>query len=281
MRLEAQMRMNRWIGMALLALVLMVGGVGQVVADSHDGAPSGDDLWLEVYGQDIEEIDEPKDPLEVPNRLIFAFNRALDIFVIRPVAVTYDFWVPDKVRESVGNFLRNLSTPMILANDLLQGEGERAGITASRFVINSTAGILGLFDVAEDMGYPRHSEDFGQTLGSYGMGEGIYVVLPLLGPSSARDGVGKVVDIFLDPVTYLAPQNVALGRTVADGVQLRSENIEILDELERDSIDFYARIRSLYRQNRENEIRNGEPASDLPAPGLTSTEPRKQLSGLY
>ncbi len=276
------MRMNRWIGMALLALVLMMGGACQVVADSHDGVPSGDDLWLEVYGQDIEEIDETNDPLEIPNRLIFNFNRALDVLIIRPVAVTYHFWVPDKVRESIGNFLRNLSTPVILANDLLQGEGKRAGVTASRFVINSTAGILGLFDVAEDMGYPRHSEDFGQTLGSYGMGEGIYVVLPLLGPSSARDGVGKVVDIFLDPVTYLAPQNVALGRTVADGVQLRSENIETLDELERDSIDFYARIRSLHRQNRENEIRNGEPASDLPAPGLTSTEPGKaQISGLY
>lgn len=207
---------------------------------------------------------DDNDPLEVPNRMFFAFNEAVDFLIIRPIAVTYRFIVPTGVRNSVTNFLRNLRTPVILANDLLQGDLARAETTAARFFINSTIGVLGLFDIAADSGLPYHEEDFGQTLGTYGAGEGIYLVLPILGPSSLRDAGGRIVDLFLDPLTYLAPESVNLGRTAATGIDARARNLETLDELKRDSLDFYARIRSLYRQNRESEINNGEPPEGSP-----------------
>jgi phospholipid-binding lipoprotein MlaA len=176
------------------------------------------------------------DPLETPNRLIFAMNEMLDV--------------------------------VILANDVFQGDEERVNTTFARFVINSTLGIAGLFDVADGMGYPFHKEDFGQTLGFYGAGEGFYLVLPIFGPSSARDGTGLVVDTLMDPFRYIFSQQIQLARFATEGVDLRSRNIEAIDELRRDSVDFYARIRSLYRQHRENEINNGELLDDLPVPGF-------------
>ncbi len=229
-----------------------------------DAGQDGSDGWAESESGDFgPEIDD-NDPLEIPNRMFFAFNEALDFAVIRPVAVTYRYIVPTGVRNTVRNFLRNLRSPVTLANDLLQGDLDRAENTFARFFINSTIGLLGLFDIAAAEGYPYHDEDFGQTLGTYGAGEGFYLVLPILGPSSLRDGSGRIVDIFLDPLTYIAPQEFNLGRAVTTGIDFRSRNIEELDSLKADSLDFYARIRSLYRQNRENEIRNGAPDSEVP-----------------
>lgn len=240
-----------------------------------ESADGGADGWAQSESGDYGPEPGDNDPLEIPNRMFFAFNEALDFAVIRPVAVTYRFIVPTGVRNSVRNFLRNLRTPVILANDLLQGDLERAETTFARFFINSTIGLLGLFDIAADSGYPYHEEDFGQTLGTYGAGEGFYLVLPVLGPSSLRDGSGRIVDIFLDPLTYLAPQEVNLGRAAATGVDLRSRNIEELDSLKADSLDFYARIRSLYRQHRESEINNGAPSGEVPnfseAPSQSTT----------
>lgn len=240
-------------------------------AGRHPGEPeftqvaqTGSDAWGDSESGDFGPEPSDNDPLEVPNRMFFAFNEAVDFMIIRPVAVTYRFIVPTGVRNSVRNFLRNLRTPVILANDLLQGDLERAEITFTRFFINSTIGLLGVFDIAAESGFTYHDEDFGQTLGTYGAGEGFYLVLPILGPSSLRDGGGRIVDIFLDPLTYLAPQEVGLGRAVATGIDYRSRNIEELDELKADSLDFYARIRSLYRQFRENEINNGAPSGDSP-----------------
>lgn len=210
------------------------------------------------------------DPLETVNRFSFAFNDAVDTFILRPIAVTYGFWVPEPAKDSVRNFLRNLRSPVILANDLLQGEMERAESTAIRFAANSTVGVLGLFDVAEDWGYSYHDEDFGQTLGSYGVGEGVYLVLPLIGPSSLRDGTGMVVDVFFDPLTYVAANNdwdyLNPGRAALTAVDSRSRNIDTLDDLRRDSLDFYVRARSLYRQLRRNEIANGYMADELNNP---------------
>jgi phospholipid-binding lipoprotein MlaA len=234
------------------------------IAQSDAGQSDGSDAWADSESDDFGPEPGDNDPLEVPNRMFFAFNEALDFMIIRPVAVTYRFVVPSGVRNSVRNFLRNLRTPVTLANDLLQGDLERAENTFARFFINSTIGLLGLFDIAADSGYPYHDEDFGQTLGTYGAGEGFYLVLPVLGPSSLRDGTGRIVDIFLDPLTYLAPQEVGLGRAVATGIDFRSRNIDELDALKADSLDFYARIRSLYRQNRENEINNGVPTGEVP-----------------
>jgi phospholipid-binding lipoprotein MlaA len=228
-------------------------------------AQTGSDAWSESESGEFGDEPGDNDPLEVPNRMFFAFNEALDFMVIRPVAVTYRYVVPVGVRNTVRNFLRNLRSPVTLANDLLQGNLERAEITFTRFFINSTIGMLGLFDIAADSGFPHHEEDFGQTMGTYGAGEGFYLVLPILGPSSLRDGGGRIVDIFLDPLTYIAPQEFNLGRAAASGVDYRSRNIDELDALKADSLDFYARIRSLYRQFRENEINNGAPSGDAPS----------------
>lgn len=229
-----------------------------------DSGQGGSDAWAESESGDFGPEADDNDPLEVPNRMFFAFNEALDFMIIRPVAVTYKFIVPTGVRNSVRNFLRNLRTPVTLANDLLQGNLDRAEITFTRFFINSTIGLLGVFDIAAESGFAYHDEDFGQTMGTYGAGEGFYLVLPILGPSSLRDGGGRIVDIFLDPLTYIAPQEFNLGRTVATGIDFRSRNIEELDSLKADSLDFYARIRSLYRQLRENEINNGAPSDEVP-----------------
>ena len=240
-------------------------------------AQTGSDAWSETESGDFGDETGDNDPLEVPNRMFFAFNEALDFMIIRPVAVTYRYVVPTGVRNTVRNFLRNLRTPVTLANDLFQGNLERAEITFTRFFINSTIGMLGLFDIAADSGFPHHEEDFGQTMGTYGAGEGFYLVLPVLGPSSLRDGGGRIVDIFLDPLTYLAPQEFNLGRAAASGIDYRSRNIEELDELKADSLDFYARIRSLYRQYRVNEINNGAPPAEAPN---FSTVPGQSTSSL-
>ncbi len=219
-----------------------------------------EDLADDPFAQ-YEEVEEPNDPLEIPNRFIFAFNQALDFAIFHPAAVLYRKVVPQQGRDALRNFLRNLRAPVILANDLLQGELDRAGTTAWRFAINSTAGVLGLFDVADDMGYAYHDEDFGQTLGVHGTGAGFYIVLPLLGPSNVRDATGLVVDHFMDPWLYVADEygkeEWLVARLALSGLDRRARNIETLNEIERDAIDFYARIRSLYGQYRENLINNG------------------------
>lgn len=227
-------------------------------------AQAGSDEWADSEAGEFGPEPGDNDPLEVPNRMFFAFNEAVDFMVIRPIAVTYRYIVPTGVRNSVRNFLRNLRTPVTLANDLLQGDLERAEATFARFLINSTVGLLGLFDIAAESGIPYHDEDFGQTLGSYGAGEGFYLVLPILGPSNLRDAGGRIVDLLLDPLTYLAPTEVGLGRAALTGVDFRSRNIDELDALKADSLDFYARIRSLYRQNRESEINNGASSGETP-----------------
>lgn len=234
-------------------------------------AQTSEDLDSVFGAPGTEEDYDVNDPLEIPNRFLFAINRTLDVFIIQPVAATYRFMLPELLRNSIRNFLRNLQTPVILANDIFQGEWDRAETTAARFMINTTVG-LGFFDVAAGGGKVYHNEDFGQTLGSYGMGEGVYLVLPLFGPSSARDAVGMVVDTFLDPLTYVARakdiQTEMLARPAVNGIDTRSRNIEELEDLRRDSIDFYARIRSLWRQNRRNEILNGADNGTAAQPDL-------------
>lgn len=223
---------------------------------------------------------EANDPLEPFNRAMFSVNMGLDRAIIRPVAEGYRAALPDGMRDSVRNFLNNLRTPVILANDVLQGEVERAGHSLGRFMINSTIGVGGLFDVAAMKGehmveskLPFHNEDFGQTLGAWGIGEGAYLVLPLLGPSPPRDTVGLVGDAVMDPWGYLIRSEyryaLAGGRFALRGIDTRSRNIETLDEIERSSIDFYATIRSLYRQRRVAEIANGRDLPESPVPEIS------------
>lgn len=219
-----------------------------------------DELEDDPFADYEEEIQDANDPFEIPNRFIFAFNQTLDVALIRPAAVLYRDLVPEYLRDRLHYALRNLREPVTLANDLLQGEWERARTTTDRFLLNSTGGVLGFWDVATDLGHPYHQEDFGQTLGAHGLGEGPYLVLPLLGPSNVRDATGKVVDIFLDPFTYIADETGKeewqLYRAGLEGLDFRTRNLETLDEIERDALDFYARLRSLYRQRRDAEIKN-------------------------
>jgi len=215
-----------------------------------------------------QEADDTNDPLEEVNRVFFGVNNALDKLILVPIARTYRFIVPEPGRQGVRNFLRNLNSPVIFANDLLQGEPERAGTTLARFGINSTLGVAGIFDPARSMGFERHHEDFGQTLGVHGVSEGPYLFLPLFGPSPPRDLVGRVVDTAMDPITWIGGddfQYFKYGRTALRVIDLREQNLETLDEIERTSIDYYAAVRSLYRQSREGAIRNGEfDFEDLP-----------------
>jgi phospholipid-binding lipoprotein MlaA len=223
------------------------------------------------------------DPLEPVNRYIFAANLALDTTVIEPVATIYRDIVPDPARDSVRNFLRNLESPVLLANDVLQRDVNAAGVTTKRFFINTTVGILGLFDRAADMGLARRDEDFGQTMGTYGVGPGVYLVLPILGPSSLRDAAGNFVDYYFDPLNYYTDNtdrgNITFLRAGIRGVDARARVIETLDEIERTSIDFYATIRSLYHQRRQSEIRNGS-APSLPKLDLSSDTDEDRTASL-
>ena len=215
-------------------------------------------------------LEDDFDPFEPVNRFIFAINETLDIFILQPVAATYRFLLPDLVRDSVRAAMRNLEAPVIFLNELWQGKEDEASETLVRFGINSTLGLAGLFDVAESFGYEYRSEDFGQTLGVYGAGPGPYIVLPLFGPSSVRDAIGRGVDSLIDPWSYvLTAANVKndteilLARKALSGIDTRSRNIETLEELKRDSVDFYARIRSLFLQLRRSEISDGGRRNDL------------------
>lgn len=209
--------------------------------------------------------EQANDPFEPMNRFVFGMNNGFDKAVLLPVAQAYVDVVPDPARDGVHNFLENLDLPVTFANDLLQGEFDRAGQTLGRFTVNTTIGIGGLIDVASDMGIPDHTEDFGQTLGTWGVGEGPYLVMPFFGPDPPRDIFGQVADIFMDPTTYIHIDGHiywSAGREMAMAIDLRSRNIENLDSIERSSVDYYASMRSLYRQHRNNEIRNGKPDVD-------------------
>jgi phospholipid-binding lipoprotein MlaA len=202
------------------------------------------------------------DPYESTNRAVFAFNLKLDSWALKPTAERYSAYLPEGVQNSISNLEENLDRPVVFANDLLQGEGRRAGESAGRFLLNSTFGLAGLFDVASRVGIETHDEDFGQTLAVWGAGEGPYLMVPLLGPSSPRDAAGSVVDVALDPTVYISIKHHTYwiaGRQYMRLVDARARNLEVLDSIERDSLDFYATSRSLYRQHRQSEIRNGAP----------------------
>lgn len=206
------------------------------------------------------EFEQLNDPLEPMNRSIFEFNQTLDRAVIKPAAQGYRNVVPEFGRDRVGDFLSNLGAPVVFFNDMLQGEFDRAGTTLGRFVLNSTFGVLGIMDVAEPMGLEGHDEDFGQTLAVWGVPDGPYLMLPLLGPSNPRDGVGMAVDTVADPVGWWAngadADWVMPTRAAVDGIDTREQYLDILDDIERSSLDYYASIRSMYRQNRVKKISN-------------------------
>ena len=205
------------------------------------------------------------DPWERTNRDIFDFNLAMDRAILRPVARGYRDVVPEFAREGVHNFLTNLNSPVILANDVLQGETNKAGNTLGRIVINTTVGVGGLIDVASKWGLPYHENDFGITLGKGGAAEGSYLMLPFAGPKPPRDLLGTAVDLAFDPFTYaIFPGDntlmiVRIGMGILDA---RTSQLDAVETIERSSIDFYATTRNLYRQSRNAKINEGRTGGD-------------------
>ncbi|WP_198374917.1 VacJ family lipoprotein [Neoroseomonas rubea] len=222
----------------------------------------------------LAEFREANDPFEPANRALFEVHEVADRFVLQPVAEAYRDILPQPVRNGIRNLLGNLRAPVILANDLMQGNISRARITLGRFMVNSTLGLGGILDVSREWGVPGHSEDFGQTLAVWGLGEGFYMFVPLLGPSSPRDLAGQGVDFAINPLTWLG-QGAAvdaagwtrLGLTVVD---TREAVLEPIDQVRATSLDPYSTIRSAYRQRRAFEIENREDGGRAVAPaGVT------------
>ena len=206
-----------------------------------------------------------KDCFENINRVTFKFNQVLDGAIFKPAAKAYRV-LPSSLRVGASNALDNLSNLVTIPNNILQGEFKKAGVNAGRFVVNTTVGVVGIFNVAQKMNFPEYEkEDYGQTLGTMGFGEGCYVVLPILGPSTVRDTAGSFINVFGGDPWYNAStngNNEFLSKSqyattqVLAGVDFRAKNIDSIDNLEKNSMDFYASVKSLYLQDRQQKIVN-------------------------
>jgi phospholipid-binding lipoprotein MlaA len=209
------------------------------------------------------------DPLEPMNRSMFSFNQTFDRYVELPIAGFYLLWMPKPLSKGLENFLSNLDLPVVFANDILQGQPTRAGQALGRFTLNTTVGIGGLFDVASKHGLPYRHADFGQTLSVYGVDEGPFLVLPIVGPEPPRDMAGDIFDLAIDPLTYLPPSaplymrvGVAAGVRIATPFGTNARNVVLRQELQKSSLDSYVTMRSVYRQLRAEEIAGGYPGDD-------------------
>lgn len=235
----------------LLAIGLTAGGCAAPAATG----PSG------VAAQNF------NDPYEDTNRAIFRFNQRVDRAVLIPAAKAYDV-LPQPMRDSIHNFLQNLNGPVIFMNDVLQGQIRLASDTMGRFLVNSTFGLGGMFDVAAMSGLPYHANDLGITFADWGFDSGPYMVLPVLGPSNPRDLTGQIGDSFADPGDYVAGQYhrmwASVARSLVSGIDVRSRNLQALSDIERTSLDYYATIRSLYQQRRASLIRHERPLGPNP-----------------
>ena len=203
--------------------------------------------------------DTNDDPLEGFNRLMFGLNDFLDTYLLVPIAEVYRFVMPETLREMGRNFFENLNEPVVAINDLLQGDMENAGVSLGRFVVNSTIGLFGFFEVAEEIELKQHPADFSQTLHTYGIGSGPFIVLPFFGPSTFRDAIGSGVDSFLNPVTYLLDFETRMYLKASEIVVKREEFLDEVEELKKGSVDYYAALRSAWRQRRAEELRKGAP----------------------
>ncbi|MDC3138447.1 VacJ family lipoprotein [Candidatus Pelagibacter sp.] len=229
-------------------------------------AVAGSDGELELSKKN----NSTKDCFEPLNRATFALNQGLDKAFFKPVAKGYRS-LPPPIKKGTGNVLNNLSTLITIPNNVLQGDLKTAGINTGRLIVNTTIGILGIFDVASEMGFPSYvKEDYGQTLGTWGVGPGCYLVLPVLGPSTIRDTAGMFINVMGgDPYynisvngnnEYLDGELYAATKMLS-AIEFRATNIESFDNLEKNSVDFYASVRSIYNQDRVNKIKNNQRGS--------------------
>lgn len=208
---------------------------------------------------------EVSDPLESVNRGVFWFNEQADRFVIKPVAKGYDWLLPRPVKRGVSNVFDNLFTPVVAVSDLLQGNFQESAEDVGRFVVNSTVGVVGIFDVATGWGLEKRREDIGQAFGAWGIGSGPYLVLPILGPSSVRDGVGLVGNYFLSPQNYIEDDGVRWGVIALGGIDTRYRLLDASTVLEQAALDRYAFVRSSYTQHRQNLVENKDAGKAVPA----------------
>lgn len=234
---------------AVMVLSLAVGACANTGAREGQARYTGDE--------------QISDPFESTNRVVMSVNESIDKAVIEPVARGYRYITPKPARQGVRNFLRNLKSPIVMGNELLQADFEGFANATGRLVINTLLGVGGLFDIADMGGIPYEPEDFGQTLAVWGVGNGPYIVIPLLGPSTLRDGTGMLVDSFADPVRiYLFNHDLEWLHYTRVGVGVidqREELLEVIDDLRANSFDYYAAIRSAYYQRRKALISDMDP----------------------
>lgn len=255
-------------GSAAFALISPGGSLGSQALLQREPDP--------LFDEDLEEFAGPEiyDPLERGNRLVFRFNRQIDRFIWDPVTRGYRFLVPAPARRSVVRAFLNLNTPIYLVNNLLQLRFRDAAETLGAFVINTTVGVGGLLDAGQAVGLDPQPADFGQTLALAGVGNGPYLVVPIIGPSTLRDGVGGVVDRFFHPLTYLIGITPQLMWGGGVGISRRAETEAKLKVLEESSLDFYSVLRSAYMQTRQHSIdeRQEDDEAELAASEEAPTE---------
>lgn len=265
-------RFARAESMLTVALGLAVGGV-LYSAPAHAQQPAAP--AASAPAEPVEA--DANDPFEKTNRAIFDFNNQVDKIVLVPVASAYRAVLPEPVRDSIHSVLQNLNEPIIFANDVLQARPDLASTTLARFVVNSTIGLGGIFDVASKANLPFHSNDLGVTFAVWGFGEGPYLMLPVLGPSNVRDAIGEGGDAYGDPGNIVASDYhyvwASFARAGTQGIDERSRNIETLADIERTSLDYYATIRSLYRQRRAAQVRHEQSNTPNVGPLLGDSGP--------
>ncbi len=254
---------------SLLFIFLFLVSSFSVAGDESDKVKTGAEDYETTKFED-----EIYDPIEPINRAIFGFNNVADRIILEPVAKGYRK-LPSPVQSGVSNFLSNLRTPLVAINQLLQGQGKNAAESVGRFAVNTTAGVLGIIDVAEKVGLEEKEEDFGQTLGTWGVGDGFYLVLPIFGPSNLRDSAGMILTYSTDPINLYAVREgeawLVPLRVATNAVDQRSKIIDEVNAMRDNSVDYYATVRSSYYQNRKAAIQNIDDTELTPLP-LISVE---------
>ena len=267
--------MNRALLFCVLGLAALGGGCAAVPSDPAARA----------------EFEAANDPWEPLNRRTFALNEFIDRHLLRPVVKVYVRVVPRPGRDAIRNFVSNLNEPVVFANNVLQGQLRRAGTTASRFVLDTTLGVGGLMDFAKNHGLPKQTGDLGQTFYVWGVHEGPYLVLPVFGPSNPRDAAGLGISYYFDPYRFVVEHNkvptaVAYGPPILGGIDERARASDALDAIREDAVDYYASLRSFFRQNRAAQLRGNTPIAPPEPRGSTTTRatlparsPRSSLVG--
>jgi phospholipid-binding lipoprotein MlaA len=206
----------------------------------------------------VADYNETNDPLEPTNRVMYAIDNGIDTVLLEPAARAYRFIFPQPVRNGIHNVLNNLGTPVELSNDILSGKPRRAGDTTMRFLINTTVGVVGVFDVAKNWGYPDHDSDFGITMALWGVPSGPFLFLPVFGPSDPRDAIGLGVNAVMDPFTWVgqgtATRALDWSRFGINAIDQRERHLDDIESTKKTALDPYATFRSLYRQHRTSEI---------------------------